>query len=129
LIKNLLNIKKLSIISSLIASFVFIGCGGSNINISDYTTKVSQPNIVPEVRKREYESLKELPRVAVVQFTNNSAFGKANIATSNKNEDYSHAGAAGIAVGANGAGIAEADESTLLVLFSSKESRIFLWSW
>jgi hypothetical protein len=105
--------KKLSMMSAVVASVVFIGCGEVNINISDYPTQVSQPNIVPDVCKSEYDSLKSIPRVAVVKFINNSAFGKANTATSNKNEDYSHAGAAGIAVGANGVGVAEADKSTL----------------
>jgi curli biogenesis system outer membrane secretion channel CsgG len=104
--------KKLSMMSAVVASVVFIGCG-TEINIGEYPNSVRQPVVVPDVCKAEYESLKSIPKVAVVRFTNNSAFGKANTSSSNGSADYSHAGAAGIAVGANGIGIAEADKSHL----------------
>jgi curli biogenesis system outer membrane secretion channel CsgG len=104
---------KKRLISLTLFSVIFIGCGEVNINMADYPNRVRQPIIVPDVCKNEYKALKDIPRIAVVKFTNNSSFSKANTTTSNKNENYSHAGAAGIAVGANGIGIAEADKSHL----------------
>jgi curli biogenesis system outer membrane secretion channel CsgG len=83
-------LKKLSIISSLIASFLFIGCGGSNLNldISNYSNRIRQPIMIPNVCKNEYKSLKSTPRVAVVRFTNNSSFSKAHISNKTKNSSF-----------------------------------------
>ena len=82
---------------SVIAS-LFIGCG-TEINISDYPNRVRQPVIVPEVCKNEYNNLKEIPNVAVVKFTNNSNFGKANTTNSNGEASYNKSTVAGIGVG------------------------------
>jgi len=101
--------KKLAISLALISS-TFIGCG-TVINMSEYPTHIHQKESVPSVCKNEYKNLMQVPKVAVLKFTNNSAFGKATTSTSNGSSDYSHAGVAGLAVTQNAIGVAEADKS------------------
>jgi len=89
--------KRLLIISAMMSSLLFVGCG-ENVDVSNYSNRVMQPVIVPDVCKNEYKSLKSVPRVAVVRFTNNSSFSKAHV--SNRNRDAS----LGVGIG-EGAGL------------------------
>jgi curli biogenesis system outer membrane secretion channel CsgG len=82
------------LISLILVSIIFIGCGEINIDIPNYQNRILQPEIVPDVCKKEYELLKNIPRVAVVKFTNNSSFSKANTLISHRNSNYAHAGIA-----------------------------------
>jgi hypothetical protein len=99
--------KRLSMLSTVVASVVFIGCGGVNINLSDYQNKVVQPEIVPDVCKSEYDSLKSIPKIAVLKFTNNSSFSKASV----NNKSSNSAGGAVIAANENAVGVATASSS------------------
>jgi len=105
--------KKL-LIGSVVAAVLFTGCG-TTINMSDYQTKVRQVYQVPDICKSEYESLKDIPRVAVLPFANNSSLSKANTSNTNANASYQHASATGIGVGAHGIGVAHASAGKIKV--------------
>ena len=77
--------KKLVGISVVAGAILFTGCGPKSINMSDYPDRVSTPVSVPDVCQSQYEALKSIPRVAVLPFTNNSSFGKANVETGSVN--------------------------------------------
>jgi len=94
---------------ALIGALLLAGCG-TEINMSEYSNNIKQPIVVPEICKAEYNSLKEVPRVAVIRFSNNSSLGKANTTTENGSANYSHSAAAGIAVGEGGIAGVEADK-------------------
>lgn len=53
------------------------GCGKNEIDIAAYPTKVDNKVDIPEICMPQYKSV--MPTVAVVDFTNNSTFGKAEI--------------------------------------------------
>jgi len=114
--------KSLILGSAVLAIGLFTGCG-NEINMADYPTRISQPVMVPEVCKAEYNSLKEIPRVAIVKFTNNSSFGKANTSESNANANYQGAAVAGIVAGANGVGVGVASKEHLDT-HTNKTSRV-----
>jgi len=101
--------KKVLVGMSIATSLFLVGCG-TEINMSDYQNSIRQPVVVPDVCKDEYNSLKNIPTVAVMKFTNNSSFSKANTTTKNGSANYSHSAAAGIVVGEGGAAVAEADK-------------------
>jgi len=105
-----------------VVSLLLAGCG-TTINLAEYPNKVKQIEIVPEVCKKEYDSLKTMPSVAVMKFTNNSSFSKANTSTSNTNTNSSHTGAAAIGVTQNAIGVVEAD-NTKTNTHSVKTSRV-----
>jgi len=102
--------KKVLMGMSITTSLFLVGCG-TEVNISDYPNKIRQPVLVPDVCRNEYNSLKDIPKVAVIKFTNNSSFSKANSSTSNANATYSHSAAAGVVVGEGGLVAAEADRA------------------
>ncbi len=64
---------------------VFTGCGGNKLNVLSYPTKIKQKVQIPEVCRPMYESA--MPTVAVMQFNNNSTFGKAEISTNNSQSE------------------------------------------
>lgn len=63
-------------------ALICVGCGGNKLNVTEYSKKINKKADVPEICKVEYKSV--MPRVAVVNFTNNSTFGKANISDTKK---------------------------------------------
>jgi len=107
---------------ALIGALLLAGCG-TEINMSNYSNSIKQPIVVPEICKAEYNSLKDVPRVAVVRFTNNSSLGKANTTTENGSANYSHSSAAGVAVGEGGIVGVEADKGHVDV-HTNKTSRV-----
>jgi len=91
--------KKLLILSNaILVTAIFNGCG-TTIDMTDYPNTIRQPIIIPDVCQNEYNKLTSVPQVAVVSFTNNSSFGKANNITSNRNTT------AGIGINENGIGV------------------------
>jgi PBP1b-binding outer membrane lipoprotein LpoB len=73
-----LKIKRSLIYCSLITiTILSAGCGGNKLDVTEFQQKVNKKASVPDVCKAEFKSL--MPRVAVVNFTNNSTFGKAQI--------------------------------------------------
>ena len=61
---------------SLVSVILFTGCGGK-LDVISYPTKIRDKVFVPEVCLPQYKSI--MPTVAVMNFTNNSTFGKATI--------------------------------------------------
>ena len=94
--------------SLVVAVGLFTGCG-TTINMGDYPNKVRQTVNIPDVCQSEYSALKEIPKVAIVKFTNNSSFGKADTTTSNTKGSYSKASATGVGFTNSGFGVAHAE--------------------
>jgi hypothetical protein len=114
--------KKVMLGSLVVAVGLFTGCA-TNINIDEYPNKIRQTYQVPEVCEAEYEKLKNIPRVAIVKFTNNSSFNKANVETKNGEANYEGAAVAGIVAGKNGVGIGVASKEHVDV-HTNKTSRV-----
>lgn len=55
----------------------FSGCMQTKINITTYTTSVNDKVSIPEICQPYYKM--RLPTIAVMDFTNNSTFGKASV--------------------------------------------------
>jgi TolB-like protein len=104
--------KKVILGSLVVAMGLFTGCG-TNINMADYPNKVRQSVNVPEICQAQYSALKEIPRVAIVKFTNNSSFGKADTTNSNTNASYKQASVTGIVAGEGGIGIGHAEAGSM----------------
>jgi len=65
---------------SVAAIAVLTGCGGNKLDVLTYPTKVKEKVKIPDICMPKYKSA--MPTVAVMQFNNNSTFGKAEIASS-----------------------------------------------
>jgi len=104
--------KKIILGSLVVAVGLFTGCG-TNINMADYPNKIRQTYQVPEVCEAEYQKLKEVPRVAVLPFKNNSNFGKANTTSSDTKGEYQKASVTGIVAGSGGIGIGHAEAAKM----------------
>ena len=103
--------KRNLIFGSAVAALLFSGCA-TNINMSDYPNRIRQNYEVPDVCKGEYAKLKEVPKVAIMQFTNNSSFGKADTTTTDKEASYKQASATGIGFTSSGLGVAHAESGS-----------------
>jgi hypothetical protein len=103
--------KRNLIFGSAVAALLFSGCA-TNINMSDYPNKIRQKYEVPEVCQGEYAKLKDVPKVAIMQFTNNSSFGKADTTTTDKEASYKQASATGIGFTSSGLGVAHAESGS-----------------
>lgn len=75
---------KLILFSILSFSIILSGCAKKNINISLYKNKIFKKEYIPQICKLEFNQ--KLPKVAVVSFTNNTSYGKAQ--TNNKNSSF-----------------------------------------
>lgn len=96
------NKLKISLVTSSII-LVLSGCVGNRLDVLSYPTKIRDKVIIPEVCMPEYKSV--MPTVAVIGFTNNSTFGKAQINDINSNSKTRRravgaAGFIGVGVGA-----------------------------
>ena len=90
---------------SVTAITLLAGCGGNKLDVLSYPKKIKQKVQIPEICMPKYKSA--MPTVAVMEFTNNSTFGKAEIAT-NKSESESirkQAAVVGIVASPVGVGI------------------------
>jgi coenzyme F420-reducing hydrogenase gamma subunit len=92
-----------------LASIILSGCGGNKLDVADYeTTKLDRAKAyIPDVCRDSYKNA--IPRVAVVNFTNNSTFGKAEI--KNTRSKSSKVGAVGIGISPVGIGAVAASKS------------------
>lgn len=73
---------KYTAISLIFISIFTTGCLNKNLHFTQYKSKINTKEKIPQICKSEYNAV--LPRVAVVDFTNNSSFGKAK--TDNKSK-------------------------------------------
>lgn len=65
----------------------FIGCGKNEIDVATYSNKINKRVEVPDICKSQYNSA--MPKVAVVDFTNNSTFGKAEVSKTDSKKNGS----------------------------------------
>lgn len=89
----------------------FTGCASSSLNPLEYKQRVLIEEKIPDVCKPLYESA--LPTVAVLDFVNNSTYGKADITSSNSRTNV--AGFAGVGIlptGVFAGGVGEKKTST-----------------
>ncbi|WP_419770822.1 MAG: CsgG/HfaB family protein [Candidatus Marinarcus sp.] len=75
------------------------GCATNELNPTQYSSNITDKITVPEACKNQYENA--FPTVAVMNFTNNSTFGKAEVYTSSTTKR----GSALAGIVANGSGI------------------------
>jgi hypothetical protein len=103
----------------VIISVIFTGCiqTKNNLNVSNFSSKIKDKLNIPEDCRAEYNTT--LPTVAVVDFTNNSTFGKASINSSNKKENNSFF--AGIGISPVGAGVGAVVDSNETVIKTKRE--------
>jgi curli biogenesis system outer membrane secretion channel CsgG len=106
------NKLKVSLLSVVVIA-VFTGCGGNKIDVLSYPEKIKTKVTIPEVCIPEYKSA--MPFVAVMDFTNNSTFGKGQIdeTKSNSNLFRKSAGVAGIVASPVGIGMGAATASNV----------------
>ncbi len=70
------NLVKSSMLS-IAAIAVLTGCGGNKLDVLSYPTSKKEKVSIPDICMPKYKSA--MPTVAVIDFTNNSTFGKAQI--------------------------------------------------
>ncbi len=109
MIKNNVKIGLLSIT----AIAVLAGCGGNKVDVLSYPNKIRSKVNIPEVCMPQYKSA--MPTVAIMDFTNNSTFGKAQVRDTNSNSEVNKkAGAvAGIVASPAGVGLGAAYASNV----------------
>lgn len=56
---------------------LFAGCSQNQLNMTQYPLSVNEKQAIPEICQPYYKN--QLPTIAVMDFTNNSTFGKANV--------------------------------------------------
>ncbi len=83
---------------SVVAVTFITGCGKNELDIAQYPNKINTMVQIPEVCQPQYKSA--FPTVAVIDFTNNSTFGKADITNANSQTDS--AAIVGVGVGPSG---------------------------
>jgi len=109
--------KKNTLISVILtSSAILFSCGPKKIDPTAYpiTPEDKQIEQIPEVCKTLYKSIKELPTVAVVDFTNNTTFDAAKVMQAHASHQYqrSTVGAAGIGVAPGAVGIVYGEKTT-----------------
>jgi len=114
--------KKSSLLTISLISSLFVGCG-TEINMSDFPNRIRQTTIVPEVCKNEYNNLRKIPRVAVLKFTNNSNFSKANTKNLNGEASYNSSSVGGVVAG-NGVAIAGVHSEGNSAIHANSTSRV-----
>ena len=120
-----MNSKKYVVILA-IASILLTGCGGGGkLDVSEFqTTSADRAKVrIPKVCQDEYKNA--IPKVAVVNFTNNSTFGKADITnTKGSSKTTKNAvGAVGIGISPVGIGAVGASHSTRKTKFKVEEAK------
>jgi len=97
---------KLKVSALFVAAIVVLtGCGSNKIDVLSYPKKIKTKVNIPEVCIPEYKSA--MPFVAVMDFTNNSTFGKAQIneTKSDSKTVKKAAGVAGLVTSSRGVGM------------------------
>lgn len=97
-----------TIVWTLIALFLLQGCSQKQINITQYPLTIEEKIDIPNVCKYEYTPY--FSTIAVMDFTNNSTFGKAEVYDSSTTQQGSVI--AGIIVNDQGAGLGAGAKSS-----------------
>jgi len=98
---------------SVAAIAVITGCGGNKVDVLSYPTKIKSKVMIPEVCMPQYKSA--MPTVAVMDFTNNSTFGKAQMSDTNSKSEVKRrsAAVAGIVASPTAVGVGMASASNV----------------
>ena len=109
----MLNYKLKASLLSVAAIAVLTGCGGNKVDVLSYPTKIKTKVIIPEVCMSQYKSA--MPTIAVMEFTNNSTFGKAEMNERNSNSEVNRraAAVAGIIASPTAVGVGMASASNV----------------
>jgi hypothetical protein len=96
---------------SAAAIAVMTGCGGNKLDVLSYPTKINDKVSIPDICMPKYKSA--MPTVAVMEFTNNSTFGKADIdqTKAESQTKKNSVAVAGLVAGSGGIGIGVAKAS------------------
>lgn len=87
------------------------GCTKNEIDVASYPNKINNKVEIPDICRPQYNSA--MPKVAVVDFTNNSTFGKAEISKTDSRRNSSAIIGAGISpVGFVAGGAAQTDKTS-----------------
>lgn len=99
-------------ISFAVATLFMTGCGSNKLDVTQYMdTPADKARIeIPDACRSAYEN--SIPKVAVVDFTNNSTFGKAEIQTSKGQSESQTDKAAVVGVGVTPVGVGAVAAST-----------------
>lgn len=93
---------------------LFAGCSQNQLNMTQYPLSVNEKQAIPEICQPYYKN--QLPTIAVMDFTNNSTFGKANVEQTSTNKKVGALG--GVIISSDGiglGGVAKADKNSLNV--------------
>jgi len=98
---------------SIAAMTLLAGCSSNKVDVLSFPTKIKSKVMIPEVCLPKYKSA--MPTVAVIDFTNNSTFGKAQMSntTSNSETNRKSASAVGVAASPVGVGIGRVSASNV----------------
>jgi len=109
----MLNSKLKASLLSVAAIAVLTGCGGNKVDVLSYPTKIKSKVMIPEICMPQYKSA--MPTVAVMEFTNNSTFGKAEMdeTKSKSNVKRRSAAVAGIVASPTAVGVGMASASNV----------------
>ena len=101
-----------SLLSLATAALIMTGCGGNKLDVTQFqSSPADMAKIdIPEVCMGAYNNA--IPKVAVVNFTNNSTFGKAEVQTSKGQSESQTDKAAVVGVGVTPMGVGAVAAST-----------------
>lgn len=112
---------KISLVS-IAAITLLAGCSGNKVDVLAFPTKIKSKVVIPEVCMPQYKSA--MPTVAVVDFTNNSTFGKAQMNDTSSKSEVNRKAAAAVGVVASPAGVGIGGVSASNVKRNSKTSSV-----
>lgn len=72
--------KRIPLIFVVLSLLLLTGCVHTPTNMSSYNTDITEKFLIPDICKNQY--INKLPTIAVMDFTNNSTFGKAEVVES-----------------------------------------------
>ncbi|MEA3512616.1 MAG: CsgG/HfaB family protein [Campylobacterota bacterium] len=101
---------------------LFTGCGGNKLDVLSYPKQIKQKVDIPEICMPKYKSA--MPTVAVMDFTNNSTFGKAEIDTTKSNSETTKKSAAVVGIVATPVGVGVGGASVQNTKTNSKRTNV-----
>lgn len=93
---------------------LFAGCSQKQWNMTQYPLSVNEKQAIPKICQPYYKN--QLPTIAVMDFTNNSMFGRANVEHTNTSKKVGALG--GVIINSDGIGLggtAKAEQSSVNV--------------
>ncbi|MEA2019255.1 MAG: CsgG/HfaB family protein [Campylobacterota bacterium] len=107
---------------SATAIALLAGCGGNKLDVLSYPKQVKTKVQIPEICMPKYKSA--MPTVAVMEFTNNSTFGKAEISTNKSQSEKVRKSAAVVGIVATPVGVGVGGASVSKTNTKSKSTNV-----